>query len=74
MLDKGGFQKESNELKSADEIKDSPHLGGGAKRDDPIPIAFANNMASIFPLFAKAVPEDFRGYFKGDLLYYSTSL
>ena len=28
-------------------------------------------MAGVFPVFEKAVPEDFRGYFKGDLLYYN---
>ena len=74
LSDKGGFTKKNPErAKSADEIKDFMlNRGGGAKRDDPGRIAFANNMASIFPLFAKAVPEDFRGYFKGDLLYYST--
>ena len=34
--------------------------------------AFASNMASIFPTFERAVPKDFKGYFKGDLLYYNT--
>jgi len=32
--------------------------------------AFASNMASIFDEYEKAVPKDFVGYFKGDLLYY----
>lgn len=74
LSDKGGFNKSTPErAKSADEIKNFMlNRGGGAKRDDPERIAFANNMASIFPLFEKAVPEDFRGYFKGDLLYYTT--
>ena len=34
--------------------------------------AFASNMAGIFDTFERAVPRDFRGYFKGDLLYYNT--
>ena len=34
--------------------------------------AFASNMASIFSTFERAVPKDFKGYFKGDLLYYNT--
>jgi hypothetical protein len=29
-------------------------------------------MAGIFDTFERAVPRDFRGYFKGDLLYYNT--
>ena len=74
LSDKGGFTKKNPErAKSADEIKDFMlNRGGGKDRDNPKRVDFANNMASIFPLFAKAVPEDFRGYFKGDLLYYST--
>ena len=29
-------------------------------------------MKSVFPVFEKAIPEDFRGYFKGDLLFFNT--
>lgn len=74
LSDKSGFNKSTPErATSADQIKDFMlNRGGGAKKDDPDRIAFANNMASIFPLFERAVPKDFRGYFKGDLLYYTT--
>ena len=33
---------------------------------------FAGSMKSIFDLYEKAVPQDYRGLFKGDLLYYNT--
>lgn len=33
---------------------------------------FAANMAGVFSVFEAAVPQDFRGYMFGDLLYYST--
>ena len=33
---------------------------------------FAGNMKDIFDEYEKAVPKDFRGFFKGDLLYYNT--
>ena len=33
---------------------------------------FAAKMKSIFPYFESAVPDDHVGFFKGDLLYYST--
>jgi hypothetical protein len=74
LSDKSGFTKKNPErATSADEIKDFMlNRGGGAMKDDPKRIAFADNMASIFPLFERAVPKDFRGYFKGDLLYYTT--
>ena len=73
--DKSGFGKKDGvgRAKSPDEIK-SELLGrsGGKLRDDPGRIAFADKMASIFPMYEKAVPKDYRGFFKGDLLYYTT--
>ena len=74
LSDKSGFNKKNPErATSADQIRDFMlDRSGGKFRDDPKRVAFADNMASIFPLFDKAVPKDFRGYFKGDLLYYTT--
>ena len=73
--DKSGFGKKGGvgRAKSPDEIK-SELLGrsGGKLRDDPGRIAFADKMATIFSLYEKAVPKDYRGFFKGDLLYYTT--
>ena len=45
---------------------------GGINKDKPDRIAFADNMGQAFGVFEKAVPKDYRGYFKGDLLYYNT--
>lgn len=45
---------------------------GGKNRENPNYVAFAGRMKEIFPLFEKAVPEDYRGFFKGDLLYFTT--
>ena len=45
---------------------------GGANRSNPRTIAFANNMKGIFKAYKRALPEDFEGYYKGDLLYYTT--
>jgi hypothetical protein len=73
--DKSGFGKKGGvgRTKSPDAIKQEL-LGrsGGKLRDDPGRIAFADKMATIFSLYEKAVPKDYRGYFKGDLLYYTT--
>ena len=33
---------------------------------------YASKMASVFDTVAKAVPENFQGYFVGDMLYFST--
>ena len=74
LTDKSGFSKKDPErATSPDELeKFLLNRSGGKDRDNPKRVAFANNMKEIFPLFDRAVPKDFRGYFKGDLLYYST--
>lgn len=45
--------------------------GKGSEKSDDYK-AFAGNMKSVFPVFEKAIPEDFKGYFKGDLLFFNT--
>jgi hypothetical protein len=35
---------------------------------------FASNMKQAFVYFEKAVPRDYRGFFKGDMLYFNTPL
>ena len=73
--DKSGFGKKGGvgRTKSPDAIRDEL-LGrsGGKNKDNPDRIAFADKMASLFSLYEKSVPKDYRGYFKGDLLYYNT--
>ena len=73
--DKTGWnaKKTDGRAKDPDQLKDILlGRGGGKMRDDPKRVAFASNMSSIMPLFEKAVPKDVKGYFKGDLLYYTT--
>jgi hypothetical protein len=45
--------------------------GGGAPKSDSYK-EFAANMRDVFTVFEGAVPNSFRGYFKGDLLYFRT--
>lgn len=73
--DKAGYGAVNTDgkAKSPDQLKDILlNRSGGKMKDDPGRIVFANNMADVFKLYQKAVPEDFRGFFKGDLLYYDT--
>lgn len=44
----------------------------GAKRDPEGFGKFASNMKTVFSYFESAVPDDYRGFFKGDLLYFDT--
>ncbi len=75
LTDKSGFVK-SGGVERATNGKDlANHLlnrSGGANREDPKRIAFANSMQTIFGQYEKATPKDFKGYLLGDLLYYTT--
>ena len=73
--DKSGFVKKGGveRATSGDDLEQFLlNRGGGANRDNPDRIEFAGNMKEVFSVYEKAVPRDFRGYFKGDLLYYNT--
>ena len=73
--DKSGFVKKGGveRATSGDDLEQFLlNRGGGANRDKPDRIAFASNMKETFSVYEKAVPRDFKGYFKGDLLYYNT--
>jgi len=73
--DKGGFVKSGGvgRTTSPDALKQELLMrSGGVNKDKPDRIQFADNMAQAFGVFEKAVPKDYRGYFKGDLLYYNT--
>ena len=73
--DKGGFVKKGGvgRTTSPDALKQELLMRkGGINKDKPDRIAFADNMGQAFGVFEKAVPKDYRGYFKGDLLYYNT--
>lgn len=77
LTDKSGFYAKGydGKAKSAEELK-SMFLDTRMRAKGKEPSAgyqeFANNMATVFPIYEKAVPEDHRGFFFGDLLYYAT--
>ena len=66
---KGGVERATSGKQLAQNLLDR---SGGANRNKPDRIAFANNMKDIFDEYEKATPKDFRGYLMGDLLYYNT--
>lgn len=75
LTDKSGFvaKKYDGKSKSPSELQNMLlNRSGGRNRENPSYVAFANRMKNIFPLYEKSVPEDFRGFFKGDLLYFDT--
>lgn len=45
---------------------------GGNNRENPEYVAFAQRMKDVFPLYEQSVPKNYRGFFKGDLLYFET--
>lgn len=75
LTDKSGFTAKgyNGKSSSAEELEDMLlSRSGGKNRDNPGYVAFAANMKDIFDEYEKAVPKDFRGFFKGDLLYFNT--
>ena len=75
LTDKSGFTAKGYDGKatSAKDLKNMfLNRSGGKNRDNPGYVEFANKMAAIFDEYERATPEDFRGFFKGDLLYFTT--
>mgnify|MGYP003648534155 CR=1 FL=1 len=75
LTDKGGFLKVGGveRATSGEDLEQALlNRSGGIHKDKPDRIAFASNMKQAFGVFENATPTDFRGYFKGDLLYYNT--
>ena len=75
LTDKSGFTAKGydGKAKSADDLEQMfLNRSGGKNRDNPSYVAFAANMKDIFDEYEKATPKDYRGFFKGDLLYYNT--
>jgi len=73
--DKSGWSAKgyNGKTTSAEEVKNMfLSRSGGAKREDPAQIEFANTMADLFNQFELIVPDDYSGFFKGDLLYSQT--
>ena len=75
LTDKSGWSAKGydGKSKSGEALEDMLlSRSGGKNRDNPNYQAFAAKMKTIFDEYEKAVPQDFRGYFKGDLLYFTT--
>lgn len=75
LTDKSGFTAKGydGKAKSAEELENMfLNRSGGKNRENPSYVKFAGNMRGIFDLFERATDENFRGYLKGDLLYFST--
>ena len=76
--DKSGFGAKGYDGRStsADELGAMLSRRPGASNPDPKKQAdfkaFIGRMTEVYPLFEKAVPQDYRGYFKGDMLYFDT--
>jgi hypothetical protein len=75
LTDKSGFTAKGYDgrSKNPEELEQMLlNRSGGKNRENPGYVAFAARMKDIFPLYEKAVPQDYRGFFKGDLLYFTT--
>jgi hypothetical protein len=73
--DKSGFTAKGydGKSKSADDLRDMfLNRSSGKNRDNPGYVAFANKMAAAYDDFERAVDPKFRGYLKGDMLYFET--
>ena len=72
LTDIAGFKSKSYDgrVKSADDLE-AMLLNRGKEVDDNRR-AYARSMAEIWPAFESAVPQDFRGFILGDLLYKET--
>ena len=75
LTDKSGFGAKGydGKSKSADDLEQMfLNRSGGKNRENPSYVEFAGRMKGIFDLYERATPTDFRGYLKGDLLYFNT--
>lgn len=72
--DKSGFSAKGydGKSKSPDELQAMLMNRPGAQRNPEGYGQFAANMKQAFEYFEKAVPDDYRGFFKGDMLYFNT--
>lgn len=73
LTDKAGFGavKYDGKVKSAQALMNMLSSRGDGNPDEKRQ-AFIQNMGNVWKVFESAVPDDFRGYMWGDLLYYTT--
>jgi hypothetical protein len=74
LTDKSGFGAKGydGKAKSAEALSTMLKNRPGYKKDPKGYGVFVANMEDIFDEYEKATPEDYRGFFKGDLLYFNT--
>jgi len=74
LTDKSGFGAKGydGKSKSADELEAMLKNRPGYKNNPEGYGPFVANMKDIFDEYEKATPKDYRGFFKGDLLYFNT--
>lgn len=74
LTDKSGFGAKGydGKSKSASELGSMLKKRPGYQKNPKGYGAFIANMTDIFDEYEKAIPKDFKGYFKGDLLYFNT--
>ena len=73
--DKSGFYKSGGLGKSKNSHQLQQELlsrSGGKYKNDPNRLAFAARMAGAFKEFNNIVPKKYKGFFKGDMLYFDT--
>ena len=73
LTDKSGFVAKSYNGRptSPEELEQMFLTRGKSVKTDEYRL-FVQNMKNIFSIFESAVPRNYKGYFKGDLLYFST--
>jgi len=76
--DKSGFGAVGydGKAKSAKDLGKMLSARPGASNPDPVKKAnyetFIQNMTDVYDEYEQAIPKEFRGYYKGDLLYFNT--
>ena len=73
--DKNGFTAKGydGKSKSPEELREMfLNRSGGRNRENETYVQFVDRMADAFRIIQKAMPRDFRGYVKGDMLYFNT--
>jgi len=74
LTDKSGFTATgyNGRAKSPEEIETMLKNRPGYAKDPKGYGVLVTNMKNVFPLFQAAVPKDYVGFFKGDMLYFNT--
>jgi len=73
LTDKSGFTAKGYDgrSKSADELEAMLKARKGYQNNPEGYGKLVDAMVSVYPMFERAVPADYRGFFKGDMLYFT---